>query len=244
VQKNVEDKPISLSRTLERLQRGEAVTIVSYGDSNSAVTFQTRGHMNWVGLLEEALFEKYGSGSCILINSSRCGVTYRDGLARLDSDVIRFRPDLVILSFGMNDATRGLQELPSFRSEVRDILLKIRELTDAEILIRTPNPVVVHGVQIPAGQRLGRSYQDSRLPVKEYSQALVELADELRCPVVDHYSLWCAKKFTCEHPEADPTGLWPRMSDPTHPGAVGHLAFFREMASVFEVSPFFPWEER
>jgi hypothetical protein len=33
------------------------------------------------------------------------------------------------------------------------------------------------------------------------------------------------------------------MADAIHPGAQGQLAFFRELAPLFGVAPYFPWEE-
>ena len=66
---------------------------------------------------------------------------------------------------------------------------------------------------------------------------------ELDCAVVDHHTPWTTKTFEVKHPVADPTGLWPRMGDAIHPGYLGHLAFFRELAPLFEVPTYFPWEE-
>ena len=105
-----------MKKTLAKLKNGEHVTIVAFGDSNTEITFHTDGRMNWVGLLDEAIFETYGNGASTLINSGKCGSSCQEGLQRLDRDVIRFDPDLVILAFGMNDATCGMEYLPTFRS--------------------------------------------------------------------------------------------------------------------------------
>jgi len=42
---------------LSKLARGEQVTIVALGDSNTELTFHTRGHLNWV---EAALVKRPG----------------------------------------------------------------------------------------------------------------------------------------------------------------------------------------
>lgn len=234
-----------LTRTLTKLKAGEHVTIAALGDSITEITFHTRGHMNWVGLLSEALFESYGHGICTMVNAGKCGSSFREAATRLERDVLRFTPDLVIIALGMNDAGAREAGLPAFREQVRGVVRTIRERCGSEILIRTPNPVVtVHGVPLPAEQpRPGKAWDSPQRPLALYAAALVELARELECDVVDHYALWCGKQFHVKHPVADPTGLWPRMGDAIHPGWLGHLAFFRELAPCFEVPPYFPWDE-
>jgi hypothetical protein len=112
-------------------------------------------------------------------------------------------------------------------------------------MIRTPNPVVtVHGLPLPKEQTLpGRSWESELRPLRKYAEALVEVGAEMNCTVVDHYNLWILKTFNPKHPVADSTGLWPRMGDAIHPGYLGHLAFFRELAPLFGVPKYFPWEE-
>jgi lysophospholipase L1-like esterase len=234
-----------MKNTIAKLKNGEHVTIVATGDSVTEITFHTRGRMNWAGLLEEAIFEEYGNGICTLINTGKCGSTYEDLLTRIDRDVLRFDPDLVILSFGMNDAGHGIKGLDKFEESARHVLTKLQESSSCEILIRTPNPVVtVHGLPLPEEQPLpGKAFESERRPILEYAITLVRLAEEFNCSVVDHYRLWTEKEFNVKQPVADPIALWQRMGDAIHPGAQGHLAFFRELAPLFEVSKHFPWEE-
>lgn len=234
-----------MERTLARLRSGQHVTIVALGDSITEITFHTRGRMNWVGLLAEAIFERYGNGVCTLINAGKCGSSCEEALGRLDRDVLRFSPDLVILALGMNDAARGAGGLDAFRRAAEEIVGRIRRQCGSEILIRTPNPVVtVHGLPLPPEQpRPGRAWESDKRPLRLYAEALVEIAKRLNCACVDHYHLWTTKTFRCSQPVADPTGLWPRMGDAVHPGYLGHLAFYREIAPLFDLPRYFPWEE-
>lgn len=234
-----------MNTTLTKLARGEHVTMVALGDSITETTFHTRGRMNWVQLLEEAIFEEYGNGVCTLINSGKCGSTYRDGLSRLDRDVLRYNPDLVIIAFGMNDATVGLDGLDDFKDDIKSTVELIKQQCGSEIMLRTPNPVVtVHGLPRPEGAAgPGLEWKNPKHPLKEYSAAIVEMAAELDCVCVDHYSLWNEYELKFKHPVANPCNLWPRMGDAIHPGPIGHLAFFRELAPYFKVAKYFPWEE-
>jgi acyl-CoA thioesterase-1 len=232
--------------TVEKLRAKKHVTMVAFGDSNTELTFHTQGRLNWAGLLGEAIFETYGNGACTLVNSGKCGSTFREGLDRLQRDVLRFEPDLVILAYGMNDAGQGLAGLEAFRSDVRETVRRIRDACGSEILIRTPNPIVtLNGLPLPPGAAgVGKAWDPPERPLGAYAAALVDLAAETGCAVVDHYSLWTQKAFAPTLPVADPNGLWLRMSDAIHPNALGHLVFFRELAPLFGVPAHFPWEGR
>ena len=231
-------------RVVEKLRRFEQVTVVALGDSNTELTFHTHGRLNWVGLLATGIFQKYANGVCQMINSGKCGSSYREGLSRLERDVLRFNPDLVIIAFGMNDACRGMEGLPEFEEGVRKTVGLIRERCGSEILIRTSNPVVtVNGLPLPEGCAIARPWESPRRPLKVYMERLAELARELECPVADHYALWCGAVFPESHPVANPNWLWMRMSDAVHPNEIGHAVFYRELAPFFDVSGVCPWEQ-
>jgi acyl-CoA thioesterase-1 len=234
-----------MNRTLDKLARGEHATIVALGDSNTQLTFHTQGRQNWVGLLGEALFERYGAGAFTLVNSGRCASTVRDALGRLDRDVLRFQPDLVIVALGMNDATRREAGLDAFAADARELIRRIREAGGSEVLVCTPNPVVtLNGLPLPPEQpAAGRAWESPSRPVRAYAERLAAVGREAGCLVCDHYAAWTARAFAARHPVADPNGLWPRMSDAIHPGPLGHLAFFRELAPLFDLPAYFPWED-
>jgi lysophospholipase L1-like esterase len=232
---------MAMQKTLAKLKRGEHVTIVVLGDSNTTEGFHTRGRMGWVSLLAEAIFETYGTGVCTLVNNAVCGTGFAEGARHLDRDVFRYQPDLVIIGFGVWAANHGLEKVESLKDDMRLLIRAIRARSDCDILVRTPNPVVaVHGVPLPEGQKSGRPLTTK--PFREYAQAQAEVARELGCSLVDHFTLWSEAQFPFKHAVADPQGLWPRMSDAIHPGALGHVAFFRDMAPLFDVPRYFPWE--
>jgi lysophospholipase L1-like esterase len=233
---------MNLTRTIAKLRAKQPVTLVAFGDSNTEVTFHTRGRMNWCGLLAEAIFEEYGHGLCTFINSGKCGSSFAEGLTRIDRDVIRHKPDAVILAFGMNDSGAGVEHLPAFRDAAMQTISRLRAV-DAQILIRTSNPIVgVHGLPLPREIQVGRPAEFPPRALKEYCAELVRLGAEMKIPVVDHYTLWTQKRVPFKHPVCNPQELWPLMSDAIHPGELGHLRFFRELAPYFEVSSEFPWE--
>ena len=220
----------TLQRVLAKLERGEQVTIVALGDSNTELTFHTRGQLNWVYLLQEALFEKYGANRVIMINAACCGEGAARGLERLDRDVLRFAPDLVIVCYWDGDMT------------ALGMIVKRAQATGAEVLLRTSNPVVVPNMpRVTPPVMAGQEWPGSN--VGEVAKTIVALAAELGVPVVDHYRSWMAADATHAGPPAtNPNKLWMRMSDATHPGPAGHLAFYRDLAPVFGLSPRLSWE--
>lgn len=230
-----------MERFLEKLERGEKVVVVALGDSNTELTWHTRGHLNWCGYLQEALFETYGRNRCWVINSGCCGDTAAEALARLDEDVLRFDPDLVIISYGMNDAN-GDMTTDEFRKDLCELIDRIREHNGCDVLLRTPNPIVNPPTAsvLKDGERPGVEASGTRQGA--FVRTIVEVAREKECAVVDHYTNWKRLEGLRDTMKEEPNHLWLFMSDPVHPGPLGHLAFFRELAPLFRVSPRFPWE--
>ncbi len=230
-----------MHRTLAKLKAAHPVTIVARGDSNTELTWHTRDRLNWVGLLDQALFQTYGCNVVTMINAGLCGDTASRACSRLDRDVLRFDPDLVIVALGMNDAGGGPEALGAYAEGIRTIVRRCREHSDAELLLRTSNPIVaIHQPDLPPDAAPGRPWPGTHQGL--YARRLVELAGELDCAVVDHYTLWVEKDYS-PYEHEDPNSLSLRMSDTIHPGPAGHMAFFRELAPLFDVPTIFCWEQ-
>jgi lysophospholipase L1-like esterase len=220
-----------LERFLAKLDAGQQVTIVALGDSNTELTFHTRGALNWVGLLQCALFDKYGANRVLMINAACCGEGAAGGLARLDRDVLRFAPDLVIVCYWDNDMT-----------DLRQIVEKVRATGKADVLLRTPNPVVVPNMP-PVNPPLQCNQEWPGLGKEQVASKIVALGQELGVPVVDHYTAWLTADTGHEGPPVcNPNKLWLLMSDATHPGPLGHIFFYRQLAPYFGLPEKLPWE--
>ena len=222
---------VQMDQLLAKLDRGEQVTIVALGDSNTELTFHTRGHLNWPLLLQEALFEKYGPNKAIMINAAHCGELAEGGLTRLDRDVFRHKPDLLIVCYWGRDM-----------QPMREIVERSRAAGIPEILLRTPNPIVAPNMPtVTPPITSGHEWPGSH--VGEVTERLLTRAKEMDLPVCDHYNAWMNSGF--EHkglPATNPGKLWMRMSDAWHPNHLGHLAFYRELAPFFGLSPELSWE--
>jgi lysophospholipase L1-like esterase len=221
----------NLDRFLAKLDAGQQVTVVALGDSNTELTFHTRGSLNWVGLLQVALFDKYGNDKVMMINAGKSGDGTAAGLARLDRDVLRFEPDLVIICFWDGDM-----------DSLREIIRRVRASGKADVLLRTSNPIVAVNMP-PVTPPVEAAKEWPGTDKGEVAKRIVALAAELQLPVVDHYTAWVTADGTHQGPGvSNPNKLWCRMSDAFHPGPLGHLAFYRELAPMFKLPEKLPWE--
>ena len=224
---------------LNKLENGQKVTVVALGDSITELTWHTAGRLSWVGYLQEALFETYGRNRCCVINSGRCGDTAAEGANRLEEDVLRFNPDLVIISYGMNDASGDVEE---FRTALASLIDRVRDHNGAAVLLRTPNPIVNPPPTVNSQDGQEPAVETAGTKQSLFAATIVEVADQRGCAVVDHYKCWKRLEERRGVRREEPNELWLHMSDCIHPGPLGHLAFFRELAPLFKVPSTFPWE--
>jgi len=222
---------IRLNLLLSKLARGEQVTIVALGDSNTELTFHTRGYLNWTGLLHEALYEKYGPNKVIMINAGCSGEGAAGGFLRLERDVLRFSPDLVIICYWDGDM-----------KSMRAIIRKARAAGVSEILLRTPNPIIAVN-QPPVSPPVTAGKEWPRFSKRIVATKILRLGREFDIPAVDHYTSWMKADASHKGPTtSNPNKLWMRMSDSFHPGPAGHLAFYRDLAPFFGLPEKSSWE--
>ena len=105
---------LSLGATLAgikaKLQAGKIITVVALG-SSSTTGFGTGSGGAFPDVMKRELLRLRPSARIELINSGRIMDNIPGNIARLDSDVLRFKPDLVVWQLGSNDAVwRGIAD--------------------------------------------------------------------------------------------------------------------------------------
>ena len=60
------------------------------------------------------------------------------GLERIEHDVIAYKPDLAVVSFGLNDSCQGLEKLELYRESLKGILKKLKD-SGSEVIFLTQN---------------------------------------------------------------------------------------------------------
>ena len=203
-----------LPATRRKLQAGEAVRIVAFGDSITA-----GGNASEPGLIfwerwAADLRAKYPRASVVTTNGATGGDTTTQGLQRLPEKVLRQKPDLVLIGFGMNDHNREGFGVPldTFAVNLRTMIARLRAATSAEIVLFSafpPNPKWHYGSHNMAA----------------YAAATELVAREEHCAFADVYHLWLTAAA-----QKKPEDLL--ANNINHPNDYGHWIYFQALVAL------------
>lgn len=137
-----------------------AITIAFLGDSVTQGCFEIYPQGEKIGVvfdsehayyncLRKILAYLYPSVPLNIIKAGISGDAAPHGLERLEKDVLRYEPDLVIVCFGLNDASKGIEGIDDYRQALSGIFARIRE-TESEIIFMTPNMLNIYVSQFLA----------------------------------------------------------------------------------------------
>src|SRR5262249_23961610 len=142
-----------------------------------------------------------------VINAGISGETTVQGLKRLERDVLRVKPNLVTIMFGMNDLTR--YPVDAFAANLVEMIDRSRK-EGAQVLLCTQNPAL----------EPGRDPKKLAL----FSEVIRKVGGDQKVPVVD-----CHKSY--EARRAENALEWRLLlSDPVHPNMGGHKVFAEAIA--------------
>lgn len=152
------------------------VTWVFTGDNIVHGALHTQGMRSCVEIFAERIRAEMRRAGDVIINTGIAGDTAPRLLRTLKRRVFRFRPEIVGLSIGINDAKRGPEGRNDFRREVREILDRIRTAGSIPLMI-LPHPVYV-------------SAAANRADLPAYVEILREASLRDEVPCVDQWSDW------------------------------------------------------
>ncbi len=131
-----------------------------------------------------------------IVNAGISGDNIVSGYKRLEKDVLRYSPDLVVVSFGLNDATgHGLDNLPKYKESLRNILTDIKN-AGSEVIFMTENMMNTY-VSYEIRDEFLRLIADATMQsqnsgtLKQYFDAAKEICAEMNVPVCDVHEKWC-----------------------------------------------------
>lgn len=161
---------MNLENTIKNLKSGNEVKIVALGDS---LTFGWMVDKGYLTFLKDMLHSKYPGSQIKIINRGIPGDTAEGGLYRLENHVLNEDSDLVIIQFALNDAYQDYP-LKKFKNNVLSIIKRIKEKSNAEILLLTSSAL-----------------QDrSREIINTYYQALTDAAEEEHVQIALVHKYW------------------------------------------------------
>jgi lysophospholipase L1-like esterase len=190
------------------LEFGEKpLTIVCLGDSVTGVYYHTGGRRAYPEMLEVAIKQAIPKANVKVINAGISGHSTPDGLARLDRDVLMHKPDLVTISFGLNDMTRLSEE--QYRTNLETLVARCRE-AKASVVLCTPNSVIT---------TTGRPIEK----LKRFCDVIRATAKSLDVPVCDQFAAGESLR------EKDAWAFRCTLSDEIHPNMDGHKRMAEEL---------------
>ncbi len=211
----------------------EPLTIVAFGDSTTAKRGSTRVY---AAHLAEQLQQRDG-GDVRVVNAGRGGDTTAAARKRFEQDVLEHAPAVVIIQFGINDAsvdvwktppaTAPRTDLETYEANLRFFVAECRRI-HATVLLMTPNPLRWADV---TRKLYGRPPYDVADPdgfnviLKQYAQAVRRIAADERVLLVDVDAAFreAAARDAAGQRDTDDalrtSGLLP---DGMHPGNPGH----------------------
>lgn len=176
--------------------RARPVIYVAFGDSvtQGCMEYATIEHEQaYPYLLRKLLVGEYPRTTMSVINAGVSGDTATNSRPRWERDLLAFRPDLVTVSFGVNDAHRGADGLAAYREALAELMSAVASETEADVLLLTPTKMMtrdnphVHPEDrkhIPAFLKVADA---GSLPL--YADAMRAFAAERNIPLVDIYDL-------------------------------------------------------
>ncbi|MFC2075764.1 SGNH/GDSL hydrolase family protein [candidate division KSB1 bacterium] len=150
--------------------------IVCFGDSitNGGGSWESP---SWVLHLERLIAEDKEPGEVTVINSGIGGHTTVNALERIERDVIRYKPAVVLVEFGINDSGNWKQENklrfnvshPQYHFNLVKIVSLIQANTEAVVIM-----VANHNINRPEPMPMGLSHGEAN---RDYNETVREIAD-------------------------------------------------------------------
>lgn len=184
----------------------DSITVVCLGDSvtegcfeayidengNVATVFD-RNH-SYAEVLKALLARLYPTVQVNIVNSGVSGDSAAGGVKRLARDVLRFQPDLVIVSYGLNDCGGGYDGLPAYEAALSEIFEKVTQ-SGAEVIFLTENCMCTYVSPHFSEERLRETAEwlmdkQSKGFLDAYFDKAKEVAARYGVKVCDLYSVW------------------------------------------------------
>jgi len=184
----------------------EGVTIAFLGDSVTQGCFELykdqEGNIETVydknstyhSYLDRILTLLYPSVPINVINAGISGGSAPHGLKRLERDVLRHKPDLTVVCFGLNDSGAGREGIAKYVDALEGIFKKLKE-GGSEVIFMTPNMMNTY-VSVSVTDAEMRSIADRKQEIQnqgileDYLNAAVALCDKYDIKVCNCYAKW------------------------------------------------------
>lgn len=193
----------------ESLMGHQGITIGFLGDSVTQGCFelymknaetaetcfdQNCGYHNYLKIILSMLFPRVPIN---IINGGISGNDAVQGLQRLERDILRYHPDLLVVCFGLNDSVKGLDKIQEYTEALKGIFKKLLE-EEIEVIFMTPNMMCTE-ISPHLEKEKFRHIAEQAVVIQTeqvmdaYMDAAIKVCQEYEIKVCDCYRKW--KKF-------------------------------------------------
>lgn len=192
----------------EDLRANPPVTIAFLGDSVTQGCFECYLDQNdgietvfdysnaYSTRVREILNRMYPKVQVNVINSGISGDSAVRGVLRVERDVLAYRPDLAVISYGLNDSMGGLEKLDNYTEALAKIFASLQE-AGVETVFLTQNFMCSMDSPLLSNEypKLKRIAQKAQIiqndgVLKAYFEAAKRICAEYGVRVCDLYTIW------------------------------------------------------
>lgn len=175
------------------LEENGPVTIVAFGDSVTHGAL-TGGEINYEtvywNLLKQKLNAVRNYVPVNVINAAIGGTTAKKSVARMEKQVLKHEPDLVIVCFGLNDVNGPIED---FFGALREIFTRCKA-SGAEVIYLSPNMLNTYVAEDTEERWLEYAAKTAAMQNEGRMDAFIggacDLARELGVTLCDCYAEW------------------------------------------------------
>ena len=124
-----------------RARASDPILWVFLGDSITHGALHTFGWRDYTEIFAERVRFELGRQGDLVLNAAYSGYTAPRLASELDHRCLRFRPQVVSIMIGTNDAKAGPAGLTEFETTLTDMVRRVQTEIGAHIILQTPPPI-------------------------------------------------------------------------------------------------------
>jgi len=161
----------------KKLESGQALSIVSYGNSITAGGEASSAEYRFQAIYGNYLKSIFPQSNFKIEDVSIPGYSSKQGIEWWDTYIGKTTPDLVLVGWGMNDHNKGGNSPEQFKKNLIKLVGMIKERKNAEVILYSAFPP-------------NDDWHYGSHSMELYAEATKQAAIEAHCAYVDVYSTW------------------------------------------------------